>query len=47
MEDFEKALLEVHSSVKPWFMTAKNYALFSNEGGQYDDLASYLKKKRY
>jgi hypothetical protein len=37
------------SSLKPttreWFATARNYALYSNQGGIYDDILSYLKLK--
>ena len=31
------------SSTREWLADARNYALYSNEGGQYDDLAKYLK----
>ena len=26
-----------------WFSTARNYALYSNQGGTYDDILKYLK----
>lgn len=42
--DFERAAKESRSSVLEWFATARNYAKYSNEGGQYDELAEYLKK---
>ncbi|MDB5198015.1 MAG: cell division protein [Flaviaesturariibacter sp.] len=29
-----------------WFATARNYALYSNESGLYDDILSYLKIKK-
>lgn len=32
-------------STKDWFATARNYALYSNESGLYDDILSYLKIK--
>lgn len=32
-------------STKEWFSTAKNYALYSNQGGTYDDILAYLKMK--
>jgi AAA+ superfamily predicted ATPase len=42
-----KDLLAAASQQKPstreWFADARNYALYSNDGGQYDDLAKYLK----
>lgn len=44
--DFETALREVRPSVKPWFTTARNVAMFANEGGVYDDLVAYLKSRR-
>src|SRR2546423_1981411 len=44
--DFEQALREVRPSTAPWFATARNVALFANEGGTYDDLAAYLKKRK-
>jgi AAA+ superfamily predicted ATPase len=44
--DLESAIGEVRPSLSPWFDAARNVALFANEGGAYDDLAAYLKKKR-
>ena len=44
--DFERALAEVRPSTASWFATARNVALFANEGGAYDDLAAYLKKRK-
>jgi SpoVK/Ycf46/Vps4 family AAA+-type ATPase len=44
--DFERALQEVRPSTAPWFATARNVALFANEGGTYDELASYLKRRK-
>jgi SpoVK/Ycf46/Vps4 family AAA+-type ATPase len=42
-----KDLLAAASGVKPstreWFSTARNYALYSNQGGVYDDIVRYLK----
>ena len=29
-----------------WFETARNYAVYSNEGGFYDDIITYLKLPR-
>lgn len=42
--DFERAAKEARSSVLEWLATARNYAKYSNEGGQYDELGEYLKK---
>ncbi|HWH00334.1 MAG TPA: ATP-binding protein [Pilimelia sp.] len=44
--DLERALREVRPSTKPWFGTARNVAMFANEGGAYDDLVAYLKSRR-
>jgi SpoVK/Ycf46/Vps4 family AAA+-type ATPase len=42
-----KDLVAAAGSVKPstreWFQTARNYAIYSNEGGLYDDVLKYLK----
>jgi SpoVK/Ycf46/Vps4 family AAA+-type ATPase len=42
-----KDLLAAAASIKPstreWFSTARNYALYSNQGGTYDDILKYLK----
>jgi len=44
-----KDLLNAVGSQKPttreWFATAKNYALYSNQGGVYDDILTYMKLK--
>lgn len=44
--DFKKVLKEVGPSTKAWFDLARNYALFANEGGTYDDLIAYLERRR-
>jgi SpoVK/Ycf46/Vps4 family AAA+-type ATPase len=44
--DLEAAIGEVKPSLGAWFDTARNVALFANEGGSYDDLAAYLRKRR-
>jgi len=42
-----KDLLQALGAQKPttreWFATARNYALYSNQGGVYDDILKYLK----
>ncbi len=42
-----KDLLTAAAGVKPstreWFATARNYALYSNQGGIYDDILKHLK----
>jgi len=46
MTDFTAALKSIRPSARAWFDTARNFALFANEGGLYDDLVDYLKKQR-
>lgn len=45
-KDILKHAMEVKPSTKEWFTTARNYALYSNESGQYDDILEYLKIKK-
>ena len=46
MNDFKKGLQEIQPSTRAWFETAKNYAMFANEGGVYDDLLDYLRSHK-
>lgn len=46
MADLEAARAEVRPSARPWLETARNVALFANDGGEYDELLRYLKKNR-
>jgi SpoVK/Ycf46/Vps4 family AAA+-type ATPase len=46
MNDFKKALKEIKPSTRAWFEIARNYAMFSNDGGTYDDLLDYLRAHR-
>jgi SpoVK/Ycf46/Vps4 family AAA+-type ATPase len=41
--DLLAAAASVHATTKEWFATARNYALYSNQGGVYDDILKYLK----
>ena len=41
--DMLAAAGQVKPSTKEWFATARNYALYSNQGGTYDDILKYLK----
>jgi SpoVK/Ycf46/Vps4 family AAA+-type ATPase len=43
-EDFERELKAMQSSASEWLATARNYARYSNEGGQYDELVEFLKR---
>jgi len=44
--DLEAALREIRPSTEAWLMTARNVAMFANDGGAYDELAKYLKKHK-
>ncbi|MET8683143.1 tetratricopeptide repeat protein [Streptomyces sp. NPDC004732] len=46
MKDLMEAAATIPPSSDPWFAAARNVAMFANEGGMYDDLVTYLKKKR-
>ena len=45
-----KDLLQAQKKHKPstqeWFMTARNFALFANDAGLYDDILTYMKIKK-
>ncbi len=44
-KDLLTACKQVRPSTKEWFATARNHALYSNQGGVYDDILQYLKIK--
>jgi transitional endoplasmic reticulum ATPase len=44
-KDLLAAARQVKPSTREWFSTARNYALYSNQGGAYDDVLEYLKIK--
>lgn len=44
--DLLYALTEVKPSTRAWFETARNYALFANASGQYDQLLEYMRARR-
>jgi SpoVK/Ycf46/Vps4 family AAA+-type ATPase len=46
MTDLLEALKEVRPSIGPWLDTARNVAQFANQDGTYDDLLTYLRKRR-
>jgi transitional endoplasmic reticulum ATPase len=41
--DLLSSAAAVKSSTRDWFASARNYALYSNQGGVYDDILKYLK----
>lgn len=44
--DLLAALRENRPTTREWFDTARNYAIYANEGGLYDDILTYLKIKK-
>lgn len=44
-KDLMNALKQLRPTTKEWFSTARNYALYSNQSGIYDDILAYLKIK--
>ncbi|TMM58814.1 AAA family ATPase [Maribacter algarum] len=45
-KDVSNAIKKMKPSTKEWFGSAKNYALYSNDGGLYDDILKYLNIKK-
>jgi SpoVK/Ycf46/Vps4 family AAA+-type ATPase len=45
-KDLLNALKKHKPSTQEWFATAKNFALFANDSGLYDDILAYLKIKK-
>ncbi len=43
--DLLNAIGTQKATTREWFATAKNYALYSNQGGVYDDILHYMKLK--
>jgi transitional endoplasmic reticulum ATPase len=42
-KDLIATLKQVRSTTREWFSTARNHALYANQGGIYDDILQYLK----
>jgi AAA+ superfamily predicted ATPase len=45
-KDLLGAVRQIRPSADPWFAAARNVAMFANDGGTYDDLLAYLKRKK-
>ena len=41
-KDLLTAVKALNPTTREWFSTARNYALYSNQGGLYDDVKKYL-----
>jgi SpoVK/Ycf46/Vps4 family AAA+-type ATPase len=44
MRHIEQARARVRPTTREWFSTARNYAQYANEAGQYDDIADYIRR---
>ena len=44
-KDLVVSARQVKPTTREWFATAKNHALYANQGGTYDDILTYLKMK--
>ena len=42
-KDLLASAKKMKPSTREWFATARNYALYSNQDGAYDDVLKYLK----
>ena len=45
-KDLLKAAKQHRPTTSEWFATARNYALYANESGLYDDILKYMKMKK-
>ncbi len=45
-KDLQKAIKQHRATTHEWFSTARNYALYANESGLYDDILQYMKIKK-
>jgi len=41
-KDLASALKTLRPTAREWFATARNYALYANQGGMYDDVLKYM-----
>jgi transitional endoplasmic reticulum ATPase len=44
--DLLAAAKKQRPSTREWFATAKNYALYANQGGHYDEILQYMNIRR-
>ena len=47
MKDLARAIGDVRPSTRPWFDAAANHAMFANEGGVYDELLAYMRRRKF
>ena len=46
MNDVKQAIRQIRPSTRSWLETAKNFAVYANDGGAYDELLGYLRQKK-
>ena len=46
MPDMESALRGVTPSTRAWFDIARNFVMFANQSGDYDDLLAYMRRNK-
>ena len=44
--DLTDAIGRVRPTTREWFSSARNFATYANEGGQYDEVVDYLQKHK-
>ena len=44
MGDLQRAVAETRPSIGAWLATARNVALYANPSGEYDELATYIRR---
>jgi SpoVK/Ycf46/Vps4 family AAA+-type ATPase len=44
--DFTQAMRQVRPSTRAWFEVARNFVLFANQSGAYDELQEYMRAKK-
>lgn len=47
MSDLESALAQIKPSTGPWFDVARNIVEFGNNDGTYDELAKYMRRRKF
>lgn len=47
MADVDAATSQIRPSAGPWFETARNVVEFANKDGTYDELAKYLRRRKF
>ena len=47
MADIDAATAQIRPSTGPWFEIARNVVEFANNDGTYDELAKYLRRRKF